>query len=149
MPGPIFEAGPGWGEKLKKWLSKKAGRKVIPAVAVAILLWGIASFFSRPTQKVSEKVTANQMLAVTVKKGDGAIYIARRALAEYLLGFPEIDLKPEQKIYIDNYFKMKLAEKELVIGQAVEIDKKDLEQAVNEALLLSEAKLKRFRAYVQ
>lgn len=146
--GPVFEPAPGWGGKIKNWLSKNFSRRVLPATAVVILLWGISTFLSRPADKKTSKELMSSIL-VQVEKGDGAIFLARKALTQYLYGFPDIVLKPEQKIYIDNFFKEKLSEQKFVVDQKAEFLRKDLEQAVSEALRLPESKLEKLRAYLR
>ncbi|MBI2676822.1 MAG: hypothetical protein HYX21_02645 [Candidatus Yanofskybacteria bacterium] len=149
--GPVFEAGPGWGKKVSSWFKRNFGKRILPFVAAVVLLIGIASAFSRPSKTVNTEnkpLTAN-FLEVSVEKGDGIIALSRKALNKYLEEFPEIKLKPEQKLYIDNFFKSKMDGKFFVLGEKAQFTKADIEQAVRESLALSESKLEKFRQYLK
>ncbi|HEY4484338.1 MAG TPA: hypothetical protein VI978_01280 [Candidatus Paceibacterota bacterium] len=149
--GPVFESGPGWGKKINSWIKKNFWKKIFPALAITILLIGIASVYSRPpkTAKIEDKLSATDSLEIMVEKGDGIIALARKALNNYLEGLPEVKLKPEQKLYIDNFFKSKMSGQILQVGQKIDFLKNDLEQAVKEALALPENKLEKLRQYLK
>ncbi len=155
LPGPVFEAGPGWGQKLGRWLKRNGLNKIIPTIFVLLLLAGVAKIYSHPKAKKEPLVgssptsQAQTNISVTVQKGDGVIAVSRRALSEYLKGFPDIILKPEEHLHIDNFFKTKYQNTNLVIGQSIEFSKTDLEKAVNEALQLSPTQRQQLRAYLK
>ncbi len=149
--GPIFEAGPGWGEKIRSWLEANFKKKIFPVAATLVLLSGIAYFFSQPDKQNqnSPKNTEAQIISLEITPGEGTIATSRRALENYLGKFPEIKLKPEQKLYIDNYFKTKFGGTLWKPGEKIEFSKKDMEKAVNEALALPESKLEKLRSYLK
>jgi len=153
VPGPIFEAKPGWGGKIKSWLNKNFNKKILPIVSIAVLLVGIASYFSAPKQEKNNKENKNSQLnsaiLIIISPGEGIIATSRRALEKYLNEVPEISLKPEQKLYIDNYFKAKFAGTEWKPGKEVAFLKEEIKKAVDEALALSESKLEKFRTYLK
>ena len=152
MPAPVFEAVPGWGGKIKKWLKKNFSGKILPVLAVLVLLAGIAKYLSRPVGESAEKLSLEmkaKIISLTVQSGEGIIATSRRALDEYLKHFPEVKLKPEQKLYIDNYFKEKFKGVSWKTGTEAEFLKEEIKQAVDEALVLSETKLDKFRQYLK
>ncbi len=150
--GPIFEAGPGWEKKIKNWLKTNSKKKILPAVATLILLSGVAYFFSQPDKQKARdhpgEVKA-QILSLEIMPGEGIIATSRRALEKYLGDFPEIKLKPEQKLYIDNYFKAKFSGTAWKPREKAEFSKQDMEKAINEALVLPESKLEKLRQYLK
>lgn len=152
MPVPIFEAAPGWGGQIKKWLKKNFFGKIFPVLAILILLTGIAKYISRSAGESAEKSvleTKAQVISLAVQTGEGIIATSRRALTEYLENFPEIKLKPEQKLYIDNYFKEKFKNTSWKTGMEAKFLKEEMKQAIDEALALSESKLEKFRQYLK
>lgn len=155
VPGPVFEAGPGWGERLGRWIKENWTTKLFPTIAVVILLAGIAKVYSQPSEKKlarKEEVFAPDSPAevyATINKGDGIITISRRALTEYLKAFPDIQLKPEERLHIENLFQTKFRGTALIVGQEIKFLKADLEQAVNEALKLTDGQRQKLRAYLK
>lgn len=149
-PGPVFEAKPGWGGKLKKFLKADFKKKILSAAAIFILLIGVALLFSKPSRTVTEKHKSKvENISVTVRPGDGIIAVARRALEVYLKEKSEVKLLPEQKIYIDNFFKSLFGKEKLAAGQEIKFAKTDLDKAVKEALALPESKLVKLREYLK
>ncbi len=123
-------------------------------VAAIILLVGIAKVYSRPEGKniIKEEDLSSsppKQVSATVEKGDGVIMVSRRALAIYLQEFPDIQLKPEEHLHIDNFFKEKMRSTILSTGQEIDFLKEDLQQAINEALQLSERQRQELRAYLK
>ena len=154
LPGPLFEAGPGWGEKLGRWIKAKWSTRIFPLVAAIILLVGIAKIYSRPENKniLNEEglsASPSEKVNAMVEKGDGIIAVSRRALTTYLQEFPDIQLKPEERLHIDNFFKERFRGIVLLAGQGVDFLKEDFQQAINEALQLSERQRQELRAYLK
>jgi len=158
MPTPIFEAVPGWGGKTKKWLKKNLYDKIFPMIAVLVLLVGIAKYFSRPNSdeefvndspvQLGDQSKA-QIMFVVIQSGEGIVATSRRAVDEYLKSFLEIELAPEQKLYIDNFFTAKFSGIDWKTGTEIEFLEDDMRQAIDEALALPESKLKKFRTYLK
>lgn len=154
LPGPVFEAGPGWGEKLGRWIKAKWSTRVFPVAAAIILLVGIAKIYSRPEDKNiidKEDLSASQpeKVSAVVEKGDGIIAVSRRALAVYLQEFPDIQLQSEERLHIDNFFKEKLRGAVLSVGEEIDFLKEDFQQAINEALQLSAGQRQKLRAFLK
>lgn len=154
LPGPVFEAGPGWGGKLGRWIKAKWSTRILPAIAVMILLTGIARVYSRPANEnlITEgglPFPSPEAVSIQVQKGEGVIAVSRRALAAYLQNFPDIQLKPEERLHVDNFFKTKFQNAAISAGQEISFLKKDIQQAINEALQLSEGQRQKLRAYLR
>lgn len=154
LPGPVFEAGPGWGEIIGRWIRNNWATKIFPALAVLILLAGIAKVYSQPKEELSQKKEnyappSEEAITVSVNKGDGIIAVTRRVLQEYLKEFPEISLKPEEKLHVENFFQVKFKGTSLTVGREIKFLKADLQQAVNEALKLTEGQRQKLRAYLK
>ncbi|MDO8495437.1 MAG: hypothetical protein Q7S32_02860 [bacterium] len=156
LPGPVFEAGPGWGEKIGRWIKDNALSKILPVFATIVLLAGIAKVYSKPSQpeetpedKLSQQEETPQEILVQVRPRDGIVFVSRRALDEYLKEFPELKLKPEERLHIENIFLTKFKGVVLSAGQEVAFLKTDLAEAINEALQLSEGKRQKLRAYIK
>lgn len=155
LPGPMFEAGPGWGERLGQWIRSRWSTKLFPAIAVVVLLAGMAKVYSQPQEKEPAKDKESfrsdfqAEISATVNKGDGIIVVSRRALAAYLKEFPDIQLKPEEHLYIENFFQTKFREIAPAIGQEIKFLKTDFEQSVNEALQLTEGQRQKLRDYLK
>lgn len=155
LPGPTFEAGPGWGEKIGRWVKARWSTRVFPIIAALILLAGIAKIYSGPREENiinEEDLSAGQQtnkVSAIVEKGDGIIAVSRRALAVYLQEFPDIQLKPEERLHIDNFFKEKLRSSILSAGAEIDFLKEDFQQAINEALQLTEGQRQKLRAFLK
>lgn len=154
LPGPVFEAGPGWGGKLGRWIKARWNTRILPAIAVMILLTGIARVYSRPANDnlITEgnfPFPSPEAVSIQVQKGEGVIAVSRRALIAYLQDFPDIQLKPEERLHIDNFFKTKFQNTTMVVGQEIGFIKEDIQQAINEALQLSEGQRQKLRAYLK
>lgn len=148
LPGPMFEAGPGWGKRLKQWWQRNFRRKILPTVAMLFFLAGIASIYSPPVP--SEKPTTEEVekVAVYVQKGEGMVMVTRRALFQYLSQAPNIVLRPEEKLYIENFFSKKIASS-LTVGQEVVFLFSDFSKAVSEAQQMTEGQRQKLRLYLK
>lgn len=155
IPDPIFEPGPGWGKKIKNWLERNFYQKILPSLAVLVLLAGLAANYNyhgsdrqQEGRRFSLPLAAD--ISVIVRTGDGIIRISRQALDQYLKNYPELaaSLKPEHRLYVDNFFAGKFSGEKLTVGQEILFSLDDLRQATEEALNLPEGKLAKFRSYL-
>lgn len=97
----------------------------------------------------SQTVNTNEeKIAVTVQRSEGYTHLARRALAAYLQDNPNSNLKPEQKIYIEDYVQKKIADKpHLYAGDKIEISKDLLQEAIGKALQLTPRQITNLHQY--
>ena len=152
-PGPIFEPGPGWGGKLKKWSKKyilgwdcslcRATRFVLIFGIIFLILAG-PEINNQERAEVEEKTVVE-----TVQPRDGQTHLARRLLAKFLEHNKEISLTGGQKIFIENTLSEKVPDALLVVGQNVSLDLKEITSAIEEAKLLSLSQLQRWEKYAE
>lgn len=85
----------------------------------------------------------------TAGRGDGVTHLARRALANYLEKNPDSALKPEHKIYIEDYLRKHVGFRGKVhIGTSIEFNKDLVRQAIEQSKKLNENQLKNLHKYV-
>ena len=152
-PGPIFEPGPGWGGRIKKWSKKyilgwdcslcRATRFVLIFGIIFLILAG-------PRINNQEQVeVAKNTVTETVQPGDGQTHLARRLLAKFLGQNKEISLTKGQKVFIENVLSEKVPKALLVVGQNIPLDLKEIMSAIKEAKLLSPSQLQRWEKYAE
>ena len=151
--GPVFEAGPGWGTKTKNWFSKYLLKVILPVAVVALLIYGFSTrnrgdhvddLFNPPSINETS-ATINQ----TVLKGDSLTLIARRALADYLSGNPDVFLTTGQKIFIENKLSQSLASQTLKVGAEVEINTTTILNLIDESKQLTKSQLDKWENYAR
>ena len=152
-PGPIFEPGPGWGKRLKKWSRKyilggdctlcRATRYVL-VFAIIVLLAGWPKF-NLPQPKPQEN-----NITETVQPKDGQTHLARRVLAKYLNQNQIFELTNGQKIFIETVLREKIPNEILEqTGSQVEIESEEVEKLVGRAKQLSPLQLKKWEVYAE
>lgn len=151
--GPVFESGPGWGAKTKKWLNKYFYRVVLPIIVIALLVYG---FKNRPKSNreiglsPSPKITASQnVISQEVRKGDSRTLIARRALADYLQTATDVTLSAGQKVFVENKLSQLLANSALKVASNVEIKIDDIQAAITESQRLTKFQLQKWEEFAK
>ena len=173
---PVFEAGPGWGAKLKKNFVKI----MLLLITAAVLIAGIIVFLNKrnradmniENQKIQE-IQLNQEITGAVPKitientvnqegrseniykaeagqGEGITHLARKALKDYLNNNPGLaqGLKAEHKIYIEDYLKDIHGERFLKVGEEVEFSATVMASAIELAKQLSDNQLANLSQFV-
>src|SRR3989344_4231515 len=152
-PGPIFEPGPGWGEKLKKWSKKYilGWDCTLCRATRFVLIFGIVFLIlARPgvnPQREQAEVDGN-LIIETVRPRDGQTHLARRVLATYLEQ-EKIELTGGQKIFIENTLSAKIPEKLIEIGKKITIDAGEIKSAINQSKLLTASQLNKWEKYAK
>src|SRR3990167_2812454 len=130
---PSFEPRPGWGGQLMGWLKAHWLTRLMPGLLLlAGLVLLIAYYLASPA---NTPATANQnaplagepKISLPIVKGDGAVTLTRRALAEYLKLSPATQLTAEQSLYIETVYIKKFTSSELVVGQEISFSISELE----------------------
>jgi hypothetical protein len=88
-------------------------------------------------------------VTVTALAGNGYTHLARRALAEYLKSLPEQNLKPEQKIYIEDYLQKQITDKKpLYAGNQTSFSENQIQKAIDLSQGLSQKQIQNLSQYV-
>lgn len=96
----------------------------------------------------NNNVFENDEFIETAEKGQGVTHLARKALKRYLEKNPVQNLKPEHKIYIEDYLKIKTGNELLEIGDKKSFSKELIQKAVQKAQNLSENQIAKISPYV-
>lgn len=84
----------------------------------------------------------------TAAKGDGTTHLARRALANYLEKSPDSSLTGEHKVYIEDYLRKQLSNRDvLAVGQSAEFSKDMIRQAIDHSKQLNAKQLQNLKKY--
>ncbi len=154
-PGPIFEPGPGWGGKLKKWFKKyvlggdctlcKATRYVLVfGVLVLIVAWPKFNALKQSPAPTENKITE------TVGLNDGKTQLARKILAKYLSQNTNLNPSKAQKVFMETVLREKIPDEATKkIGNEVELNYNEIEQVINLSNLLSPLQLKKWEGFAQ
>ncbi|MDP3954303.1 MAG: hypothetical protein Q8Q06_02710 [bacterium] len=152
-PGPVFEFEPGWGKKLNKWLRTNGIAKLLPVIAVIVLLAGVFSVLqNRNNDKLSldlDKISDSQEAIIQIAQPrDGYSVLARRALTEYMAVISE-SLTPGQKLFIEETLREIVEKDTLEIGQEVKFLKADISSAISNSKNLTASQLQRWEAWAE
>ncbi|MEX1064272.1 MAG: hypothetical protein WD898_01665 [Candidatus Paceibacterota bacterium] len=142
--GPVFEAGPGWGNRLGKWLKKILARPALPPIAIMLLLVGLFLIF-RPNK--TQDVRDTKMLSTiteTVVRGDSYALIARRAISSYLANAPEHELTNGQRLFIEENIRRRVEDQTLAVGSKVVFTTMELEKVIDDAKRLRQSTLQKW-----
>lgn len=145
LKGPVFEPGPGWGFKVKKWLGKYFLKIVLPIIVVVAALTIILPKLNSGHKQETE---SPEVITQIVQIGDSRTKIARRALAEYLEAYPDDSLIPAQKVFIENKLQSKL-DKHPVAGTTVNFSLQDIQLVIAQAKTLSPTQLTKWADYAK
>lgn len=87
---------------------------------------------------------------VKADKGAGITHLARKALAQYLTNNPDAakDLKPEQKIYIEDFLRKQIGSYGLKIGQELTFDDNQIKDAIDKSQKLTDKQIQNLHKYV-
>ena len=153
-PGPIFEPGPGWGGRLKKWSKKYilGGDCVLCRATRYVLVFGIIFLIViSPKLNPVKKLDLDQTKIVeTVQPGDGKTNLARRMLAKYL--DQNLTIKPTnaQRVFIETVLREKIPNDSLnKIGSQIEMYPGEIEKAIGQSGLLTPLQIKKWETYSQ
>lgn len=153
--GPIFEFGPGWGHKTKKWLKKYilAGdcllcrnTRYILIAGIIILIIGWPQFKKMSHRQPQDSLTGQIKIAEIVRTGDSKIKLARRALADYLAQFPDPALTNGQKVYIETVLGQEIDSNDFRTGNNIELSTNDIKSVITQSKSLSSSQLQRWEA---
>lgn len=174
--GPEFEPAPGWGHKVNGWLKKYFNKVILPGIAMLILVMGITNYTSdnadrdpfaldevgitgivkldeEESVELVEVIETDSGIAIEIiqsaEPGDGVTHLARKSLKKYLELNPDIQLKDEHKIYIEDYLKDKVGSQPLEIGDTIRFSTDDISTAIDGALSLTDAQVQNLSQYVQ
>lgn len=157
MGGPVFEFGPGWGVKIKKWFKKyliggdctlcRATRYVL-LFGIVVLLFGgpqIRSFLDGQKQKA---LISETKITETAQLGESKIKLARRALGDYLDKFTSTTLTNGQKVFIETVLGQTI-EEELKPGVRVDFDFENIKTLIEQSRLLTPSQLQKWEEYAK
>ncbi len=105
------------------------------------------------TQKVLADVPAEMShetedsFAETAILGDGTTHLARRALANSLEKNPDSSLTAEHKIYIEDYLRKHVGQKQVHVGTSVEFSKSLINEAIAQSKTLNNHQLNNLKKY--
>ena len=149
--GPVFEAEPGWGSKVKSWIKNYLFSIIIPAIILILIAYGLvvrqnSPAFEIPTITPTPGIISSDIRTI-VTRGDGKMLIARRALTDYFSKFPE-DLTPAQKIFAETVLGNAL-EGQQKIGDTVVFSLDDIRTALAASNDLSDFQIQKWETYAK
>ena len=153
-PGPIFEPGPGWGGRLKKWSKKYilGGNCTLCRATRYVLVFGIVFLLAAWPKINLPKSSVLESLEIVeiVQPKNGQTHLARRILAKYLNQNQTLELTNGQKIFIETVLREQIPDDALdQIGSQVKIKSEEIKKLVNQAKQLSPLQLKKWEGYSQ
>jgi hypothetical protein len=150
--GPVFESGPGWGVKVKKWLGKYFYKVVLPIIILALIIYGISTR-QKPTESISPTETPiavnNAAISEVVGKGDGMINIARRAIASYLLSNPLEMATPGQRVYAETALAATIDKSTFKIGNTIIFNSDKIKSLLDDSKQLTAGQLIKWDGYAK
>tara|TARA_Y100000310_G_scaffold322375_2_gene381357 strand:+ start:8023 stop:8784 length:762 start_codon:yes stop_codon:yes gene_type:complete len=96
----------------------------------------------------NNELLENNEFIETAEKGEGVTHLARKALKKYLLENTIENLKPEHKIYIEDYLKNKTGTDALEIGDNKSFAKGLIQEAIQKAQNLSDEQITKISPFV-
>jgi len=153
--GPIFEAGPGWGAKIKIWLKKYFFKIILPIVVIILAGYGIAnrektpvsSEFNPQETQITDN-NDNNAIIIPVGKGDGKILVARKAVAKYFELNPDASATSGQKLYLETVLSQNGPAK-LTIGEQVTFYQGDIQAELENSKHLTQSQTQKWEAYAR
>ena len=151
--GPVFEFGPGWGAKIKKWSKKYllGGNCTLCRVTRYVLLFGVVILvFGGPQLKEQfgkqhkQKLAGQIKIAEVVNVGDSRIKLARRALSDYLAKFPDPTLGNGHKVFIETTLGQELDDDAFRVGTSIDFVVDDIKSAIEKSRSLTPYQLQRW-----
>ena len=152
----VFKPKPGWGGQLKNW----AKSTFEPAPTIGILgLVGVLAIVhlsvkdlnleAKPLARSSEtqEVKTGNTISETAAKGQGAIHLARQALATFLKD-RSLQLSNEQRVYAEMELASLTSDPELQPGDTIYFKLSDIANAINSAKQLTQDQIKKLIPYL-
>jgi hypothetical protein len=105
------------------------------------------------TRKVLAEIPAEMSLETedsfveTAVAGEGTTHLARRALANSLEKNPDSSLTSEHKIYIEDYLRKHVGQKQVHVGTSVEFSKSLINEAISQSKTLNSHQLDNLKKY--
>lgn len=105
------------------------------------------------TRKVLAEIPAEMSLETedsfveTAVAGEGTTHLARRALANSLEKNPDSSLTSEHKIYIEDYLRKHVGQKQVHVGTSVEFLKSLINEAISQSKTLNSHQLDNLKKY--
>ncbi|MDO8669676.1 MAG: hypothetical protein Q7K65_05275, partial [Candidatus Buchananbacteria bacterium] len=156
--GPIFEFGPGWGVKIKKWVKKYLfggdctlcrNTRYILLAGIIILIIGWPQFKSLINDKEQQALTISETkITETVQLSDSKIKLARRALADYLDKFTDTNITNGQKVFIETVLSQTMTD-ELKLGTQIDFDFENIKTLIEQSRLLTPSQLQKWEKYAK
>lgn len=153
--GPVFEAGPGWGGKVKAWFGKYFYKVILPVIVVALIGYGITNRNSGENNDTLSPLDTNlpsnstATISQTVNKGDGKILVARRAIAQYLTENSDISMTAGQKVYLETVLAQTIDNSLFKNGETVNFSVNDILSQIEKARLLTPIQLDKWEVYAR
>lgn len=155
--GPVFEFGPGWGVKVKKWFKKYliGGNCTLCRATRYVLLFGVLMLlFGGPQIKLflngqkQQALISETKITETAQLGDSKIKLARRALANYLGKFTDTTLTNGQKVFIETVLSQTITD-ELKPGTRIGFDFENIKNLIEQSRLLTPSQLQKWEDYAK
>ena len=150
-PGPVFEAGPGWGAKTKNWLGRYFWKVIFPIVIIVLVGYGFSTRNDGEQTKQPEKsaAAAEDKISQSVTPGDSRTHLARRALAEYLQKAPDEVLTAGQKVFVETKLAKTVTAAVLKAGGAIDFRLEDIKNFAAQAKDLTQSQLQKWEIYAR
>ncbi|MBI2063255.1 MAG: hypothetical protein HYT61_03425 [Candidatus Yanofskybacteria bacterium] len=155
--GPVFEFGPGWGSKIKKWFKKyilgghctlcRATRYVL-LFGLVLLVFGGPQLKSLLDSKKQQALISETRITETAQSGDSKIKMARRALTGYLNKFTDTTVTNGQRVFIETVLSQTITD-ELKPGAQIDFDFKSVETLIEQSRLLTPSQLQKWEDYAK
>lgn len=152
--GPIFESGPGWGAKVKTWLGKYFYKIVLPIIIIALIVYGIA-FRNRSDQNVENNPLETQWpqyfegeISQIIEKGDGKVFVARKAIAQYFSLHSDESATPAQKMYLETILAKNINDR-LIVGNTIIFYEADIQAELGNSKNLTPGQVQKWDAYAR
>ena len=148
IKSPIFKAKPGWGGKLKSWLSSNFESRILPVISILVLIIGLYGFFNNSDRVALEEDKESEVIQKIAQPRQGITHLARAALAEFLES-KNIQLLPAQKLFTETYLVTKLNLRLVHPGDTVTFKINDLTEAIEKSKLLTDYQLAEWSKYLK
>lgn len=151
--GPVFEAGPGWGEKTKNWMSKYFYKVVLPAIVVVLVAYGIISRNGSPEisspEITNEPILQSASISQVIKAGEGKINVARRAVEEFAKLNTEEALSAGEKVFLETTLAQDVSASAFKAGQTIEFGIDAIRDAISKFKTLSASQIQKWDYYAR